>query len=184
MKILRAADYRWMPWKNGGGETAEILAFPPGASMDDFDWRISMADVTGDGPFSSFPGIDRTLTLLSGNGVALDIDGQGRIVLDPSSPPHAFPGDVPVMASLTDGPVRDLNVMSRRGRYSHRVLPIEVEGHCELPIGSDIAVLFCRTGEVSVGEARLGALDAVMTRRGLLDLSGTASLCLVLLRNE
>ena len=50
-----------MPWKNGGGETAEIAVSPPGAALDDFDWRLSMARVETDGPFSAFPGIDRTL---------------------------------------------------------------------------------------------------------------------------
>jgi environmental stress-induced protein Ves len=64
MKILRASTHKAMPWKNGGGETAEIAVFPEGASMQDFGWRVSMAKVTENGPFSLFPDIDRTLSIL------------------------------------------------------------------------------------------------------------------------
>lgn len=54
--IYRTADRVFRPWKNGGGETAEILAFPAGAGFDDFSWRISTAIVAASGPFSAFPG--------------------------------------------------------------------------------------------------------------------------------
>ncbi len=69
MRILRAADHKRMPWKNGGGETVEIAVAPQDAALGDFDWRISMATVAADGPFSIFPGIDRTLSILSGSGM-------------------------------------------------------------------------------------------------------------------
>jgi hypothetical protein len=60
--LLRAADHRTMPWKNGGGETTEIAVSPPHAGLADFDWRISMAKVASDGSFSIFPEIDRTFS--------------------------------------------------------------------------------------------------------------------------
>lgn len=182
MRLLRASDYRRVPWKNGGGETAEIAVFPAGASMETFDWRVSMADVASDGPFSAFPGIDRTLTLLAGAGMTLDIEGQGRCVLDPASPPLAFPGDAPAVAALADGPVRDLNVMTRRGRFAHRVVPVSVEGHREVLVGSDTALLFCRRGRATVADLGVERFDTVETGRGLLDLSGRAEFCLVLLQ--
>ncbi len=75
MKLYRAHDHKRMPWKNGGGETVEIAVFPPGAGVDDFDWRISMATVASDGPFSIFPGIDRTLSILDGAGLSLKMEG-------------------------------------------------------------------------------------------------------------
>lgn len=56
MKSLHARDYKRMPWKNGGGETVEIAIFPADASVETFEWRISMATVANDGPFSIFPG--------------------------------------------------------------------------------------------------------------------------------
>ena len=65
MKIIRARDCRTTPWKNGGGSTTEIAVEPSGASLDTFAWRISVARVAADGPFSEFPGIDRTLAVLA-----------------------------------------------------------------------------------------------------------------------
>lgn len=184
MKIVLAVDYRRVSWKNGGGVTAEIAAFPANASMEDFGWRISMADVAADGPFSCFPGVDRTLTLLEGQGMVLEIEGQGRRELDPASPPLSFAGDVPVMARLADGPVRDLNVMTRRGRFSHSVTPIAVEGHRALVIGAATAVIFCRSGWVAVEGQRLAPMDAALTDRALVDLQGAGEICLILLRRE
>ncbi|TIN81446.1 MAG: HutD family protein, partial [Mesorhizobium sp.] len=72
MRILRAAEYRSMPWKNGGGVTTEIAVSPSGAGLDDFDWRVSMARVELSGPFSQFAGIDRTLAVLEGEGIVLE----------------------------------------------------------------------------------------------------------------
>ncbi len=103
----------FQPWKNGGGETAEILVFPAGAGFDDFDWRISTAKVAQDGPFSTFDGVDRNLTVLEGGRMQLQI-GQDTITLGPESPPFAFAGDLPCMASLQGGALLDFNVMTRR----------------------------------------------------------------------
>ncbi|MFB9949072.1 HutD family protein [Rhizobium puerariae] len=121
MKVLRSADYRRMPWKNGGGETVEIAVFPPSASVDDLDWRISMATVATDGPFSIFEGVDRTLCVLSGEGIGLSMQGRLPVSLTRQSDPHAFPADLPTSAHLIGGPITDLNVMTRRGRFVHRV---------------------------------------------------------------
>lgn len=121
MRIIRAAECRTMPWKNGGGTTTEIAAHPPGASLDEFDWRVSMAHVGTDGPFSVFPGIDRTLSVLTGNGIALAFDGGETARLDRSSPPYPFAAERPVEGRLVDGPIDDLNVMTRRGRWRHEV---------------------------------------------------------------
>jgi hypothetical protein len=109
-----------MPWKNGGGETIEILAGPEGATLDTFDWRLSMARVASDGPFSRFDGVDRTLAILDGAGLVLSIDGHDT-TLTPASAPLSFPGDVATSARLLAGPVTDLNTMTRRGRYRHVV---------------------------------------------------------------
>lgn len=120
MRILRAAAYRRMPWKNGGGETVEMIVAPDGASFDAFDWRLSMAHVGAPGPFSQFPGIDRTLSVIQGHGLMLKLPSQD-VVLDRTTAPFAFPGDVAVDATLLDGPIDDLNVMTRRSRCRHRV---------------------------------------------------------------
>jgi environmental stress-induced protein Ves len=119
--ILRDAGYRRLRCKNGLGETAEVAIAPAGAALDDFDWRVSMARVEVDGPFSPFAGIDRTLSILAGGGLHLAPQGAVAVDLGPVSAPYSFAGDVPCAASLLEGPVTDLNVMSRRGRCWHRV---------------------------------------------------------------
>lgn len=91
MEIIRSASYKRMPWKNGGGETIEIAVFPPAADFAAMDWRLSMATVAADGPFSSFPGLDRTLSVLAGT-LGLEIDGV-RVDLMEMSPPHSFRGE-------------------------------------------------------------------------------------------
>lgn len=121
MRIIRAAECLVMPWKNGGGTTTEIAVAPDGASLNDFDWRISMAHVGQDGPFSSFPGIDRTLSVLNGAGITLAFGDGERVRLDRASAPHFFAADRAVDGLLVDGPIDDLNVMSRRGHWTHGV---------------------------------------------------------------
>ena len=81
-----------MPWKNGGGVTTEIAVFPEAAGLDDFEWRLSMATVATDGPFSLFAGVDRTLAVLDGEGIVLSVDGMADATLTPASPPFAFRG--------------------------------------------------------------------------------------------
>lgn len=111
--IFAVADRVFRPWKNGGGQTAEIAVAPPGAGFETFDWRISTAIVATSGPFSTFPGVDRVLTVLKGGPMALSIDGHEHR-LDISSEPFAFSGDVPVDAQLEGDRLLDLNVMVRR----------------------------------------------------------------------
>ena len=121
MRVLRSADHKRMPWKNGKGETVEIAVSPPGSSVDNFDWRISMATVGEDGPFSVFDGIDRTLSVLSGEGITLSVAGHAPITLRRETPPYAFPADRETHATLVSGPITDLNVMTRRGSFTHAV---------------------------------------------------------------
>ena len=167
MQIIRAGDCRTMPWKNGGGSTTEIAAGPPGASLDGFDWRISMARVASDGPFSHFAGIDRTLAVVDGGGMELVVDGQAPVVLSRETDPLVFPGDVPVSARLRAGAITDLNVMTRRGRYTHQLLRLSSR---PVRIGDDIdilLVLVLHDGadvEAAGTTTRLGPGDALILR--------------------
>jgi uncharacterized protein len=105
------------PWKNGGGTTQEIAAFPPGSNLDGFLWRVSIATIAADGPFSAFKGIDRSIMLLDGAGVRLrSSDGTIDHRLDRLHQPFAFSGDVALDGIMLGGSSRDFNVMSRRGR--------------------------------------------------------------------
>ena len=109
------ADIAPTPWKNGGGATREIACWPPGTGLDSFDWRISVATIAADGAFSVFAGIDRSITLLSGDGVLLHGE-HGTHRLDQPLVPFAFAGETPIRATLLGGASEDFNVMTRRGR--------------------------------------------------------------------
>jgi environmental stress-induced protein Ves len=119
MRILRARDRVASPWKNGGGTTTEVARFPPGSDLENFGWRVSIAKVERGGPFSLFPGIDRQLALLEGR-LSLTIAGRA-VELSADVEPVSFPGDVATEAAILEGPVTDLNVMTRRGAFTARM---------------------------------------------------------------
>lgn len=165
-RLLRNSDHRRMPWKNGGGETVEVIVHPEGAGLSDFGWRVSMATVASDGPFSVFPGIDRTLAVLLGDGMELSIEGLGERLLTPQSTPLAFPADAPTSARLPGGPITDLNVMTRRGAFRHTLVRHVVED--------------AKTLAASPGGRLLLALDplGVFTADGLIGLQPLDALLL------
>ena len=121
MRLQRAEAHRKMTWANGLGSTDEVLAFP---RSDGWTWRLSIADVTADGPFSLLPGVDRCLAVASGNGMTLHIGATAHVLARFDS--VTFSGDCEAHAELVDGPVRDLNVMVRRG-YGHGMPSLHVE---------------------------------------------------------
>ena len=116
---VRTADVAPQPWRNGGGVARALLVRPRG---DDWQVRVSVADVGANGPFSRFPGVQRWFAVLEGAGVVLTI-GSEEHRLDADSEALAFPGDVAVRCRLIDGPTRDLNLMlSRMSGSMHRVV--------------------------------------------------------------
>ncbi|AYG60975.1 HutD/Ves family protein [Rhizobium jaguaris] len=179
MKLLRASDHKRMPWKNGGGETVEIAVSPEGAGLAEFDWRVSMATVATDGPFSVFPGIDRTLSILDGEGMTLFIEGHRPVRLVQESDPLSFPADAPTSATLIDGKITDLNVMTQRGRFTHSVQRVSVDGNSEVELKGGTSLVLCHRGDVEIDGAALAAGDCLLvsnevaTRRSI---SGKAQL--------
>jgi len=98
------------PWRNGGGRTRELLAWP---QPQDWQLRVSVARIDRSGPFSAFPGIWRGFAVLHGHGVVLDLPGGAR-TLTPADAAIAFDGEAAPMCHLLDGPTEDLNLMVRR----------------------------------------------------------------------
>ncbi|MGE0717283.1 MAG: HutD family protein [Alphaproteobacteria bacterium] len=179
-RILRAADRRRIPWKNGGGEAEDIASFPADSSWDRMDWRVGRAWIAASGPFSIFPGIDRTFLVASGDGVTLSPDRMPPARLDPSSPPFAFPGDVATGCDLTGGPTVAFNVMSTRGRWSHRVQRRRWAGSLTVPTDAAFAVMLqgsARVGDASLSEGDAIAVDGAVT----LEADGEAAAALVFL---
>ncbi|KIF04649.1 HutD-family protein [Streptomyces sp. RSD-27] len=164
VRILRAADRTAVPWKNGGGVTREIAAAPEGAGTEDFGWRVSLAEAAADGPFSEFPGVDRTLVLVQGAGMDLTVSGVPRRV-DERYAPCDFPGDEPTGCRLLDGPVVNFNVMYRRGRVeAHTAV---VRGALALAVPPEAVLLVVALEgparlDHSGGTAELGPYDAAL----------------------
>ena len=107
--VVRLADVTARPWRNGGGVTRELVAWPP---QGEWQWRMSVAEVETSGPFSRFEGVQRWFAVLRGAGVALDIDGEYH-TLSPSSAPLSFDGAALTKCTLLAGATQDFNLMVR-----------------------------------------------------------------------
>lgn len=158
LTVLRAADRAAVPWKNGGGVTREVAAWPPGSGFDDFQWRVSMAEVTSDGPFSIFPNVDRILAVLEGR-LRLDVEGMPPVSVSRDTPPAIFPGDAPTAGKVEAGPVLDLNIMTRRGQVGATLRRIDTKG---VLITHATSLTIAIGGAVRVGGVELGPLDAAL----------------------
>ncbi len=114
--IIRLSDCPLQPWKNGLGRTREIAVQPSASGDGGFLWRASIAEVDSAAPFSRFPGIDRQIVLLDGDGFTMTLDGNHTHALTTPFAPFAFPGEAGVEVSLAGGPTRDFNLMVRRAQ--------------------------------------------------------------------
>ena len=156
-RVLRSSDYQRMPWKNGGGITTEIWkAISPDGEML---WRLSIADVASDGPFSEFPGIDRWIMLIEGKGMELAIDGQVRRIAD-SFEPFAFSGDARTDCRLLAGPIRDFNLMMARSYASGGLRISRLVANEALPLAENIAALHVLNGRIELESGTVHQLSA------------------------
>ncbi len=159
-RIVRAADVAPAPWRNGGGQTRELLAWPSAetsgpvpagahggagkAAAAPWRFRISLAEVDHSGPFSRYPGVERWFCVVDGAGVRLRLAGREHR-LDAHSAPLHFSGDVPADCDLVDGPTRDLNLMTAGG--SGQMLPAAAgarwsSGHAQRGLFTRVAGLW------------------------------------------
>lgn len=125
MQTVHADSVAAQPWRNGGGRTRELLAWPAGP-----DWRVrvSLADIDSEGPFSAFPGVERWFAVVQGAGVRLAWpDGLQSVrpaEVKPADPPLRFDGAEAPGCTLIDGPTRDLNLMLRRDTGAGTMQPV------------------------------------------------------------
>jgi len=151
--VVRTDEVPPQPWANGGGTTRELLRAGDGS------WRVSLADIERDGPFSSFPGRRRLLTLVDGTVLALVVDGAEQVV-EPRRP-FAFDGDANVSASIPEGPVRALNVIVDPAAVSPHVTVLELGRGSTLPIAADQAALLLQ-GRAQVAGVEASPYDLVV----------------------
>lgn len=158
-RILRASAHRRMPWANGLGTTAEIAVAPEGRA--DWSWRLSLADVAADGPFSALPGIDRHLLVARGAGMAITIDLGPEHTMTTASPTLAFAGESRTSCRLLEGPISDLNLMVRRGRGVGELRSVRLPEAAAFVPSADDVVLLVLEGALDFGSETLGPLDAL-----------------------
>ena len=134
MEIIRYAELKAHPWRNGGGVTRELARHPRTASaqtalqntVDDsgWDWRVSIAEVSKAGAFSAFAGMDRVLTVIDGELLLLSVDGAEHPL--EKYRPFRFSGDADSAGALPTGDIRDLNVITRNGAFKGYTSIIEL----------------------------------------------------------
>lgn len=157
IRHLRPSDYRVMPWKNGLGTTTEIAVHPPGAGLDDFAWRLSIADLAASGPFSTFPGIERIILQTEGEPMELVHEGRDRHRLALLSP-YRFDGAWPTHGELGGTPARDFNIMARRAllRPSAAVHSLARGSTVCLCLAAETQIIHAFRGRVTI---RVGGSD-------------------------
>lgn len=140
--LVRWADLKDTPWKNGGGTTRVLASGPTEAGSTGSTgsaWTVSVAEITADGPFSDFPGVDRVLTLVDGEGLVLNVgDSEHHLRRFDTL---AFAGDATTACRLPVGPARALNLMTRRGRAVGTSHVIEVTADHEAEVHDDQTVI-------------------------------------------
>jgi environmental stress-induced protein Ves len=163
MQIIRFADLKAEPWRNGGGVTRQLASRPSAASGEDgqdgaWDWRVSIADVTRAGDFSPFPGMERLLTVIEGDLLLLTVGGAEHPV--EKYRPFRFDGGAATAGALPTGDIRNLNVITRAGAYKAYTSIIELSKKRSKPLwDGQLAVLL--QGQATVADATHGpeALD-------------------------
>jgi uncharacterized protein len=162
MTIIPFDQLKAVPWKNGLGITRELAVEPPGATMETFAWRVSIADVDTASPFSTFPGIDRTIVLLEGAGFTMVLDGKREHALTTPLVPFAFPGEASVDVRLAGGATRDFNLMVRRGAASARLEVLHGPGVFE-----DVKLAYVAVGSGTADGQPVTAGDPVFDANSL-----------------
>ena len=149
MKVahLKEGDFRRERWKNGGGETTELARHEEDGR---WVWRVSVAEVARDGPFSDFTGYDRMIVLLEGKGMELRFAGRESQRIDHVHQPFAFDGGWKTDCRLLGGPVRDLNVIVDRSRARGSVAIIPAYGGRTFEVDAAWTLVHCLAGSARI----------------------------------
>lgn len=165
-RIITPSEYVTSPWRNGGGVTHQIAR---DGGVDTWRWRLSIAEVASDGPFSQFEGMSRILTVIDGAGI--DLHTPDGVLSAMPLLPLSFSGDLPVESRMVNGPIRDLNVIYDPCHIAARVTVIK--GPATIPADPDLAGFVCLSGSVTVtgasvttGSCALGRLDQITVASG------------------
>jgi len=157
VRLIRPADFTPARWKNGGGITHEIAAVTDAHGPL---WRLSIAEVASDGPFSTFAGLSRILTVIKGAGLILETP-DGRLQAKPLVP-LVFSGDTPVSSRMLRGPIRDFNLIYDAGRIKTSVAVSDSLGGLAVEGANDRLVILLLGGGLHVGDISACPGDVVV----------------------
>jgi environmental stress-induced protein Ves len=183
--IVRSGDRQPIPWKNGQGATREIARRLLGIKGPHFVWRLSVSDIAKDADFGAFPGVQRSATLVYGDGVTIDVAGTPHAL-----GPHetvTFDGSLEAHARLTDGPVSILNVFTVANRMDAAVRVADLSDGRPLSIaGATVLVLLDGSASVYAADGasgNLAPLDALVPRPRVRLVSGSGTAAVVRMEN-
>jgi hypothetical protein len=157
MKLYKKSDYVSMPWKNGLGMTEQIEIFPENSSFpgEDFHWRLSSAKVQSASHFSQFPGCDRCLMVLAGQGLLLE-----GAPLFQEEPLH-FSGEALIHCALLGGEVTDLGVIYRRDKILAEMQVEEFIDIQMLDLPQGVHFIYCSEESLKVADQSLEKGDSI-----------------------
>jgi len=169
MEIIRYAELKAHPWRNGGGVTREVARHPRTPSVQTaqstaqdtaWDWRVSIAEVSTAGAFSTFAGMDRVLTVIDGELLLLSVDGAEHPL--EKYRPFRFSGGADSAGALPTGDIKDLNVITRNGSFKGYTSIIELSKKRAHPVfAGQFGILLQGSATVSPGTAGEAAADVV-----------------------
>ena len=145
--VITPAHWQTQRWQNGGGITHQLCRHDDEQGML---WRVSIAEVASDGPFSRFDNIDRIIMLLTGAGFSLHGVGAKPQVLDAPLMPIAFAGETAIHCTLLNGPVRDFNLMTRRGAVQAQLQVLTIGTMVQTLALSTQTLIYIVSGNVNV----------------------------------
>lgn len=166
--IITPTQFKSIPWKNGKGDTTE-LAINEGGTLNNFDWRLSMASVVEDGQFSNFSGYTRNLILIEGNGINLQHDHNKIDKLAGLLDIATFDGSSETLANLVAGPITDFNIIVCKDKYEVIVSTYNEKQTIKLK-SADLCFIFALSGEICLS-ALDGSAITILPHGDLLQIS-------------
>jgi environmental stress-induced protein Ves len=146
LQLISPNQWQTQAWKNGGGITHQLAHSDDNAGMR---WRVSIAEVASDGPFSRFEQTDRIIMLLKGKGFCLHGAEDQPVVLDKALVPFAFAGETSIECTLINGPVQDFNLMTRRSDMQASLQVLSATEPSSLQLAKE-SMLYLASGQLQV----------------------------------